>query len=51
MVIPSTYHQVILEELHAEHSDISQTKAFASGGLEWMLLLRIWCRNALYVSQ
>ena len=29
VVIPSTYHPVILEELHAEHSGISQTKAFA----------------------
>ena len=35
MVIPSTYHQVILEELHEEHSGISQTKAFARSYIWW----------------
>ena len=34
-VIPSTYHQVILEELHAEHSGFSQTKAFARSYIWW----------------
>ena len=40
-IIPSTYHQVILGELHAEHSGISQTSAFeeaTSGGMELMQL-------------
>ena len=34
-VIPSIYHQVILEELHAEHSGISQTKPFARSYIWW----------------
>ena len=48
MVIPSTYHQVILEELHAEPKRLQEV---TSGGLEWMLLSRILCRNVMYVSQ
>ena len=53
-IIPSTYRQVILGELHAEHSGISQTNAFeeaTSGGMEWMLLSRVWRRNVQLVSQ
>ena len=35
MVIPSTYHQVILEELHAGHSSIKPIKAFARNYIWW----------------
>ena len=29
VLIPSIYHQTVLDELHTEHSGISRTKAFA----------------------
>ena len=35
VLIPSIYHQTVLDELHAEHSGISQTKAFARSYVWW----------------
>ena len=35
VLIPSIYHQTALDELHAEHSGISQTKAFARSYVWW----------------
>ena len=36
MIIPSTYHQVILKELHAELSGINTTKVFARSYTWWL---------------
>ena len=49
VVIPSTNHELILEELASAKP--KRLQEATSGGLEWMLLSRVWCRNVLYVSQ
>lgn len=35
VLVPSAYHQAMLDELHSEHSGVSQTKAFARSYIWW----------------